>query len=662
MSKSNKNNQSRLVMVFVGVLVMIMLLANIISSNQEEIIELKYSEFKSAVESPSSENNRIVEATFKENHLTGVRQDRSIVRTYVPNDKDTRKFLQDHGVVLNFSEPEGESLLKSLFVSLLPILLIMGIIFFVMRSFQAGGGKAMSFGKSRAKMSKDNKPRITFKDIAGIDEAKEELGEVVEFLKEPKKFTRLGGRIPKGVLLIGSPGTGKTILARGVAGEAEVPFFSISGSDFVEMFVGVGASRVRDLFEQAKKHAPCIVFIDEIDAVGRQRGAGLGGGHDEREQTLNQLLVEMDGFEDNAGVIVVAATNRSDVLDPALLRPGRFDRRVQVPSPDIKGRLGILKVHSRKIPLADDVDLALIAQGTPGFTGADLENLMNESALTAAREDAKEISMNHIEVAKDKVLMGAERKSMIMSEKSKRVTAYHEAGHALVGLLSKVGDPVHKVSIIPRGGALGVTIMLPEEDRWTMSKEHAEAFILYAMGGRAAEELIFAQKTSGASDDLQKSTSIARKMVCKWGMSEKIGPQTIGRQEEEVFMGRAMAQQEHFSEKISQLVDEEVQTILTKIYNKALQILTDNKDKLEALAESLVIKETLDRSEMLRIIKGEDIVTDKERETFAKRKKNVGQALVGLDIVDTKKDSDKKLEESDSNINPTSKVKPEPSS
>jgi len=486
---------------------------------------------------------------------------------------------------------------------LLPILLILGFWIFMLRQMQSGGNKALSFGKSRAKLLSNQQKRVTFKDVAGVEEAKEELQEIIEFLKEPQKFQKLGGRIPKGVLMMGPPGTGKTLLARAIAGEANVPFFSISGSDFVEMFVGVGASRVRDLFEQGKKNAPCIIFIDEIDAVGRHRGAGLGGGHDEREQTLNQLLVEMDGFESNDGVILIASTNRPDVLDPALLRPGRFDRRVVVSRPDVRGREGILKVHTRKIPLGEDVDISIIARGTPGFTGADLANLVNEAALNAARYNKKVVAMPDFELAKDKVLMGAERKSMVISNEEKRVTAYHEAGHTLVGLKVPNADPVHKVTIIPRGMALGVTQQLPEGDRHNYTKEYLLGQISILMGGRVAEETFLGNITTGASNDIEKATELARAMVCEYGMSE-LGPLTFGKKEEQIFLGREIAQHRDFSEETAIRIDSEVRKIVTEQYERATKIIHENRDTLVRLAEVLLEQESLDGVQIRRIVAG----------------------------------------------------------
>jgi cell division protease FtsH len=484
-----------------------------------------------------------------------------------------------------------------------PLLLIMGIWIFMLRQMQAGGNKALSFGKSRAKLLNNQQKRVTFKDVAGVDEAKEELQEIIEFLKEPQKFQKLGGRIPKGVLLVGPPGTGKTLMARAVAGEANVPFFSISGSDFVEMFVGVGASRVRDLFEQGKKNAPCIIFIDEIDAVGRHRGAGLGGGHDEREQTLNQLLVEMDGFESNDGVIIMASTNRPDVLDPALLRPGRFDRRVVVPRPDVRGREGILKVHTRKIPLGEDVDIMVIARGTPGFTGADLANLVNEAALNAARYNKKTVLMNDFELAKDKVLMGAERRSMVITNEEKRVTAYHESGHTLVGLKVPNADPVHKVTIIPRGMALGVTQQLPEGDRHNFTQEYLLGQIAILMGGRVAEEIFLGSITTGASNDIERATELARAMVCEYGMSD-LGPLTFGKKEEQIFLGREISQHRDFSEDTAIKIDQAVRRLVSEQYDRARTIVTENRDTMIRLAESLLERETLDGVQIRRIVAG----------------------------------------------------------
>jgi len=488
----------------------------------------------------------------------------------------------------------------------LPLLLFGALWFIMIRQMQTGGSKALSFGKSRARLLSMQQKKVTFKDVAGVDEAKEELREIIEFLREAQKFQKLGGRIPKGVLLVGPPGTGKTLLARAVAGEANVPFFSISGSDFVEMFVGVGASRVRDLFEQGKKNAPCIIFIDEIDAVGRHRGAGLGGGHDEREQTLNQLLVEMDGFESNEGVILIAATNRPDVLDPALLRPGRFDRRVVVPRPDVRGREEILRVHTRKIPLNDDVDLSILARGTPGFSGADLANLVNEAALNAARQNRKTVMMYDFELAKDKVLMGAERKSMILSEEEKRMTAYHEAGHALVAAMMKYSDPLHKVTIIPRGMALGVTMQLPIDDKHTYSRDYLETRIAIMMGGRVAEELFLHQMTTGAGNDIEQATELARKMVCEWGMST-LGPLTFGKKEEQIFLGREIAQHRDYSEDTAIKIDQEVRRIADDGYKAAVDVLSGHRETLEKIAMMLLEREVLDANEIQMIIEGKEL-------------------------------------------------------
>ena len=501
------------------------------------------------------------------------------------------------------SEPAGNGLLWGMLITWAPLLLFIGIWIFMLRQMQAGGNKALSFGKSRAKLLNNQQKRVTFKDVAGVEEAKEELQEIIEFLKEPQKFQKLGGRIPKGVLMMGPPGTGKTLLARAVAGEANVPFFSISGSDFVEMFVGVGASRVRDLFEQGKKNAPCIVFIDEIDAVGRHRGAGLGGGHDEREQTLNQLLVEMDGFESNDGVILMASTNRPDVLDPALLRPGRFDRRVVVSRPDVRGREGILKVHTRKIPLAEDVDINVIARGTPGFTGADLANLVNEAALNAARYNKKIVMQTDFELAKDKVLMGAERKSMVLTNEEKRVTAYHEAGHTLVGLKVPNADPVHKVTIIPRGMALGLTQQLPEGDRHNYSKEYLLGQIAILMGGRIAEETFMGSITTGASNDIERATELARAMVCEYGMSN-LGPLTFGKKEEQIFLGREISQHRDFSEDTAVKIDQEVRKLVSDQYDRAKEIITENRETMVRLSETLLERETLDGVQIRRIVAG----------------------------------------------------------
>jgi cell division protease FtsH len=526
--------------------------------------------------------------------------------TIIPtNYPDLYKTLQDKGVSVNIKQP-SDTTWVNLLINGVPILLIFALFIFMMRQMQTGGNKALSFGKSRARLLSTQQKKVTFKDVAGVNEAKEELKEIIEFLKEPQKFQKLGGRIPKGVLLVGPPGTGKTLLARAIAGEANVPFFSISGSDFVEMFVGVGASRVRDLFEQGKKNAPCIIFIDEIDAVGRHRGAGLGGGHDEREQTLNQLLVEMDGFESNEGVILVASTNRPDVLDPALLRPGRFDRRVVVPRPDLRGREEILRVHARRIPLAEGVDLAVLARGTPGFTGADLANLVNEAALSAARYNRKTVIMPDLESAKDKVLMGAERRSMIITDEEKRNTAYHEAGHALVAAMMPHSDPLHKVTIIPRGMALGVTMQLPTDDKHTYSRDYLQSRLAVMMGGRIAEELFMQHMTTGAGNDIEQATDLARKMVCEWGMSE-LGPLTFGKKEEQIFLGREISQHRDFSEDTAIRIDQEVRRLVMDGYDRARKVLTENSDMLHKLAENLLERESLDAEEIRMVLAGQTL-------------------------------------------------------
>ena len=526
----------------------------------------------------------------------------TVANTAIP---DITKALQDHNVLYNYKEVKNADWLTFL-VNFGPLLLLVLFWVFMMKQMQAGGNKALSFGKSRARLLTAQQKKATFKDVAGIDEPKEELYEIIDFLKDPQKFQKLGGRIPKGVLLVGPPGTGKTLLARAIAGEANVPFFSISGSDFVEMFVGVGASRVRDLFEQGKKNAPCIIFIDEIDAVGRHRGAGLGGGHDEREQTLNALLVEMDGFESNEGVILIAATNRPDVLDPALLRPGRFDRRVVVPRPDVKGREEILRVHTRKVPLSEDVDLSVIARGTPGFSGADLANLVNESALWAARQNRKFVAMVDFEMSKDKVLMGVERRSMILSDEEKRNTAYHEAGHALVAAMTPGADPLHKVTIIPRGMALGVTMQLPIDDKHTYTKEFLEAQLAVLMGGRAAEEIFLHHITTGAGNDIERATEIARQMVCEWGMSV-LGPLTFGKKEEAIFLGREIAQHRDYSEDTAIKIDGEVRSIVTNGYSRARNILETQPDKLERIAQALLDREVLDAVELKLLMEGKPL-------------------------------------------------------
>jgi cell division protease FtsH len=554
-----------------------------------------------------ADQGKISEVTVNGSEVTGhYRDDKVQFHTTIPaNYPDMYKSLRDHGVNITIKD-QNSNVWLGVLIQLAPFALILGIWFFLIRQMQSGGNKAMSFGKSRARLLSMQQKKITFKDVAGVDEAKEELKEIIEFLREAQKFQRLGGRIPKGVLLVGPPGTGKTLLARAVAGEANVPFFSISGSDFVEMFVGVGASRVRDLFEQGKKNAPCIIFIDEIDAVGRHRGAGLGGGHDEREQTLNQLLVEMDGFESNDGVILVAATNRPDVLDPALLRPGRFDRRVIVDRPDIRGREEVLKVHSKKVPMAEDVDLNILARGTPGFSGADLANMVNEAALTAARYNRKAVHMYDFEVAKDKVMMGAERKSMLLTDDEKRVTAYHEAGHTLVSALREHSDPLHKVTIIPRGMALGVTVYLPEEDQHTVTKEYLETRLATLMGGRCAEEIFLGKMTTGAGNDIERITDLARKMVCEFGMS-KMGPMTFGKKEEQIFLGREIAQHRDFSDETARQIDAEVRSFVDTAYQSAYNLLSSNQDIMHRLAAALLERETLDANEIKLIIEGKEL-------------------------------------------------------
>jgi cell division protease FtsH len=592
------NQFSRNVALWLVLGLMFLLLFNLFNKQQVKEPEIIFSDFLTSVE-----KGDVTEVTIQGKNIRGKYHNGERFKTYAPEDPDLVKLLREKGVKIAAKAEEGDPWYVVLFVQWFPMLLLIGVWVFFMRQMQVGGGKAMSFGKSRAKLLSENTQKVTFTDVSGIDEAKEELEEIIAFLKDPKKFTKLGGRIPKGVLLVGAPGTGKTLLARAIAGEAGVPFFSISGSDFVEMFVGVGASRVRDLFVQGKKNAPCIVFIDEIDAVGRHRGAGLGGGHDEREQTLNQLLVEMDGFEANEGVILIAATNRPDVLDPALLRAGRFDRRVVVPRPDVKGREGILRVHTRRVPLAEDVDLGLLARGTPGFAGADLENLVNEAALLAARGNKDRVTHGDFEIAKDKVMMGAERKSLIMSQEERRSTAYHEAGHALVAKLLPGADPVHKVSIIPRGMALGVTQQVPIDDRHSYTRDYILNSLTIRFGGRAAEELILGHITTGAADDIEKATDWAHKMVCEWGMSDKLGPMTFGKKEEQIFLGRDFTQLQDYSDHTAVEIDAEVRRIIQESYQQAKDLLAKNIEVLHKIAEALLDKEVLDGAEIDEIVR-----------------------------------------------------------
>jgi cell division protease FtsH len=580
------------------IILSMILLFGIFSQSQTGRKELNFSEFLARVE-----QGEVAEVELRGSAITGKLKDGSPFQTYAAEDPELVPSLRKQGVVIS-AKPVEQTPWWSLVLNWLPMLLFIGVWVFFMRQMQGGGAKALSFGKARARLLTEKQNRVTFADVAGVDEAKGELQEIIEFLKDPQKFQKLGGRIPKGVLLMGPPGTGKTLLARAIAGEANVPFFSISGSDFVEMFVGVGASRVRDLFEQGKKHAPCIIFMDEIDAVGRHRGAGLGGGHDEREQTLNQLLVEMDGFESNEGVILIAATNRPDVLDPALLRPGRFDRQVVVARPDIRGREEILKVHVKKIPLAPDVDLAILARGTPGFSGADLANLVNEAALLAAREDKKFVERKDFESAKDKVLMGVERKSLILSEEERRATAYHEAGHALVARLIPGTDPIHKVTIIPRGRALGITQQLPMDEKHNYHREYLLDNIAILMGGRVAEELVLGHMSTGAGNDLERATDLARKMVCEWGMSEKLGPVTFGKREEMIFLGKEIAQHQDYSEQTAQEIDQEVRRFVIEAYERAKELVKARIGALHALAASLLEREVLEGPEVDVIITG----------------------------------------------------------
>jgi cell division protease FtsH len=587
--------------LWVVILLMILLVVTMLRQSQTTPSEIPFSKFVAQVEA-----GKVASVTIEEGRIQGKTTDGKEFSTYAPAVTDKLLDTLEAKKVEVTARPAHESpMWQQILIMWFPFLLLIGLWVFFVRQMQAGGGKAMSFGKSRARLLNESHHRVTFADVAGVEESKAELEEIIAFLRDPKKFTRLGGRIPKGVLLVGPPGTGKTLLAKAVAGEAGVPFFSISGSDFVEMFVGVGASRVRDLFLQGKKNAPCIIFIDEIDAVGRHRGAGLGGGHDEREQTLNQLLVEMDGFESNEGVILVAATNRPDVLDPALLRPGRFDRRVVVPRPDFRGRYEILKVHTRRVPLSDDVNLEIVARSTPGFVGADLQNLVNEAALLAARRDASRVSMIDFEQAKDKVLLGAERRSMVMTDEDKRITAFHEAGHALVAMLSPGSDPVHKVTIIPRGMALGVTQTLPPEDRYNLTREQILAMIKHAMGGRAAEELVFGHLSTGASNDLKQATRLARQMVCHYGMSEKLGPVSYSDDDHDVFLGRDFVSRKDYSEKKAEQIDEEVSQILNALYQEARQNLVDHRATLDRIAEALLERETLDTADLRLLLAGE---------------------------------------------------------
>jgi cell division protease FtsH len=591
------NTFSKNLTLWLVISLMMVLLFQIFKKETRSTSELSYSQFLNMVE-----QGDVSRVTIQGDRISFATNQGQSFKSFAPKDLELIKILRTRGIEITAKPDEATPWYMTVLVSWFPMLLLIAVWIFFMRQMQVGGGKALSFGKSRAKLVSDERNKVTFNDVAGIEEAKEELKEIIEFLRDPKKFTRLGGRIPKGVLLVGAPGTGKTLLARAIAGEAGVPFLSISGSDFVEMFVGVGASRVRDLFVQGKKHAPCIIFLDEIDAVGRHRGAGLGGGHDEREQTLNQLLVEMDGFESNEGVILISATNRPDVLDPALLRPGRFDRQVVVPVPDVRGREGILNVHAKKTRLAENIDLSIIARGTPGFTGADLENMTNEAALLAARRNKDKIEMVDLEDAKDKVLMGTERKSMIISDEEKRTTAFHEAGHTLVAKLLPNTDPIHKVTIIPRGRALGLTQQLPLDDKHTYTKEYLIDNICVLMGGRIAEEIALNTQTTGASNDIERATEIARKMVCEYGMSETLGPLSFGKKDEEIFLGREITQHRDYSEETARKIDLEVNNLIGQNYQKTHTLINENLASLNNLAKALLERETLDRPEIDAIV------------------------------------------------------------
>jgi cell division protease FtsH len=587
------------IFVWLFIILLILFLFNIYHRRPKQYENVAFSDFVESVNA-----DQVAAVTIQGKNISGAYKDGREFKTFAADDPELVKLMRLHRIKIQAKPDDESGIWQSIFVSWFPMLLLIGVWIFFMRQMQAGGGKALAFGKSKARMATGRENRVTFEDVAGIEEAKGELEEIIEFLRDAKRFTKLGGRIPKGVLLVGQPGTGKTLLARAIAGEANVPFFSISGSDFVEMFVGVGASRVRDLFNQGKKNAPCIIFIDEIDAVGRHRGAGLGGGHDEREQTLNQLLVEMDGFESNGGVIVISATNRPDVLDPALLRPGRFDRQIVVPIPDVKGREEILGVHTKKTVLGKTIDLSVIARGTPGFSGADLANLVNEAALIAAKQNKKEIEIADLEEAKDKVLMGVERRSMIIPYAERRNTAYHEAGHALVAKMTPNSDPIHKVTIIPRGRALGLTQQLPIDERHTYSKEYLLNDITILLGGRAAEELVLNHQTTGAGNDIERATDIARKMVCEWGMSENLGPLNYGKKEELIFLGKEMQRQRDFSETTAKEIDEELKSMVTKCFEKAKALIVNNVDALHAIATALLDKEVLDGQEIDDILAG----------------------------------------------------------